>query len=278
MGGCSGDHASIHDDITATEFGFAQGAIEGPTHFSQFVPLLATLWGQKWFETGCISVHYEQVCYEGDAVRAQVAFVGDAPRVGQITMEKEDGSRVLSGTASVGPDYGETELEGRLARVIPPKAPRILDRLAVGQKAEPGVVIMSYVDRMGSLYPYSLEEKLKVITEPSPWYEAERGRSSPWGRSVIPLEMLSVLAQYTSTDAFPVREPSVALFIDQEIRLIGGPLFVGQEYEVERDIVALGESRRTESYWVATTLYDRHDHAPVMNMLLHTGVLKESYK
>ena len=33
------EHASIHDDSTAQKFGFQGGAIEGPTHFSQFAPL-----------------------------------------------------------------------------------------------------------------------------------------------------------------------------------------------------------------------------------------------
>ena len=32
-------HASIHDDATAQKLGFQGGTIEGPTHFSQFVPL-----------------------------------------------------------------------------------------------------------------------------------------------------------------------------------------------------------------------------------------------
>ncbi|MGY4373744.1 hypothetical protein ACVWZ3_001383 [Bradyrhizobium sp. i1.3.6] len=39
-------HASIHDDATAQKLGFKGGTIEGPTHFSQFAPLGARLWGQ----------------------------------------------------------------------------------------------------------------------------------------------------------------------------------------------------------------------------------------
>ncbi len=33
-------HASIHDDATAQKLGFQGGTIEGPTHFSQFAPLV----------------------------------------------------------------------------------------------------------------------------------------------------------------------------------------------------------------------------------------------
>ena len=42
-----GGHGSIHDDSIAEKLGFRAGPIEGPTHFSQFAPLLAQLWGVK---------------------------------------------------------------------------------------------------------------------------------------------------------------------------------------------------------------------------------------
>ena len=38
-------HASLHDDAKAAELGFSGAPIEGPTHFSQFDPLLYRLWG-----------------------------------------------------------------------------------------------------------------------------------------------------------------------------------------------------------------------------------------
>ena len=53
-----GGHTSIHDDATAERLGLRAGPIEGPTHFSLFPPLLAKIWGQAWFERGCISSHY----------------------------------------------------------------------------------------------------------------------------------------------------------------------------------------------------------------------------
>ena len=115
-------------------------------------------------------------------------------------------------------------------------------------------VRMDPEQHMGKLYPFSLADKLKVITEPSPWYTPEGGGSSPWGRAVVPLEMVSVLGEYTSHQAgFSTHGPAVGLFAGQQIRMIDGPLFVGEDYELEREIVALSESRRTESNWVKTT-------------------------
>ena len=57
-----GGHLSIHDDEMAEKLGFQAGPIEGPTHFSQFVPLLVDLWGNQWLEQGCLSSHFLNMC------------------------------------------------------------------------------------------------------------------------------------------------------------------------------------------------------------------------
>ena len=133
---------------------------------------------------------------------------------------------------------------------------------------------MDFDQHMGDLYPFSLAAKLKVITEPSPYYSTS---DNPWGRPIVPMEMLSVLFQYRSReDRLPVRGPAVGLFADQEIRLLRGPLFVGEEYFAEREIVALSGSRRTESVWIRTTVFAA-DGKPVATMLLNLANLKESY-
>ena len=75
----------------------------------------------------------------------------------------------------------------------------------------------------------------------------------------------------------PVRGPVVGLFADQEIRLIKGPLFVGEDYEIEREIVALSESKRTESMWVRTSVYHPGSNDVIASMLLNGASLKESF-
>ena len=66
------------------------------------------------------------------------------------------------------------------------------------------------------------------------------------------------------------------LFADQEIRLLRGPLFVGENYVTEREVVALSGSRRTESMWVRTTVFG-NDDKPVATMLLNLASIKDSY-
>ena len=268
-------HASIHDDATAQKLGFQGGTIEGPTHFSQFAPLCERLWGKAWFETGSISAHYRNPSFEGEEVQAILAKPGPGQKQSAIQTVKRDGTEVLRGTASVGGGGLVTALDQRLTELKPLADPVILRDVKVGMKTARQTVRMDFDRNMGDLYPFSLADKLKVITEPSPWYR--NGPDSPWGRPIIPMEMLSVLFQYRSReDRLPMRGPAVGLFADQEIRLSRGPLFVGEDYQIEREVVALSGSRRTESLWMRTTVFASGD-MPVASMLLNLASIKDSY-
>ncbi len=139
-----------------------------------------------------------------------------------------------------------------------------------------GEVSVDHATNNGSLYPFSLDEKLARITEPHPWYTAEGAASSPWGRAVLPFEMLSVLAHKVGV-GWPIRSPALGLFLDLEVRMLDGPVFAGQPYAIDSEIVGLGESRRTESYWTRTTITDTERDTVVAEVLLHSGMFKESY-
>jgi len=272
-----GGHTSIHDDAMADKLGFVAGPIEGPTHFSQFVPLLAHLWGRAWFERGCLSAHYQNMVVEGEQVRAFVEVPASGATRTSAWAQKADGTPVLEASASLGPEHGPTLLEQRVAQLRPPGELRILADLRVGMTgAQDERVRMDADQHMGPLYPFSLNEKLARITEGSRWY-AEPA-STPWGRAIIPLEMVSVLVEYTNDKArFPVKGPAIGLFADQEIRMVDGPLFVGEDYVLRREIVALSESKRTESYWVRSRIYDASGKALKAEMLLNHATLKHSY-
>ena len=272
-----GGHGSVHDDAVAEKLGFRAGPIEGPTHFSLFPPLLEHIWGQAWHERGCLSAHYLNMVIEGEAVRACAQIPPPGATSTRVWAEKEDGTQVLEASASLGPAVLETLLEARLRALRPPGRLLILEDLRVGmQGAADEPVRMAADQHMGALYPFTLAQKLSVITEMAPWYED--ASASPWGRAVIPLEMVSVLAEYSSPAAgFPVRGPAVGLFADQEIRMIDGPLFVGEDYLLRREIVALSESRRTESYWIRTRIFDATGAHLRAEMLLNHALMKNSY-
>ena len=267
-------HVSVHDADAAASLGLAGAPIEGPTHFSQFDPLAERLWGQAWFERGCISAHFQTMVIEGEQVQADIT-PGDDPAIARIEAHKRDGQSVLVGTASI--NDAPTELDARRAKLGDPGELFVIDRLSIGDRSSDGdVVTMIRAESNGDLYPFSLDQKLARITEPHRWYTADGGAASPWGRAIVPFEMISVLAM-KSGSRFPVRTPSLGLFLDLEIRLHGSPLFVDQPYVVGRRIVGLGQSRKTESYWIETTLTDQSTGAPAATVVLHSGVFKASY-
>ena len=268
-----GGHASIHDDATAQKLGFKGGTIEGPTHFSQVAPLGVRLWGERFLSEGNISAHYRNACFEGDQVRALVTVPPAGATQAELRMEREDGMEVLKGTIGVG--GGDTSaLTARLAGLPAPHLLVILRDVHVGMTTPRQSVKMDADQNMGALYPFSLRQKLERITEPSPWYAGAGG--NPFGRAIVPFEMVSVLLNHVGS-FFPVKGPSVGLFADQEIRMVKGPLFVGEPYEIEREVVALGESKRTESMWVLTKVFAPGRDEVLATMLLNSATMKESY-
>ncbi len=268
-------HKSIHDGDAAARLGLRGAPIEGPTHFSQFEPLAAAIWGDRWFTEGCISSHFLNMVVEGEEVRAVLTVDGLGSSTARIDAAKADGTPVLTGTASIGD--GPTELSERLgAAVARPAELFIVDQLVVGQVGANAneIVSMGFDDHMGELYPFTLREKLAAITENVSYFEPDA--QTPWGGPIVPIEMISVLTGATSKGSgFKVRQPSLGLFIDLQVRMINGPVLVGHPYRLHREIVGLGASKRTESYWTKTTLFD--GTTAVAEVLLHSGVFKDSY-
>jgi hypothetical protein len=255
--------------------GFKGATIEGPTHFSQFAPLGFALWGDRWLSRGCISAHYRAPVYEGEEVKAFMRRPGAEDVQTEIWMLRANGDEILRGTAAVGPDFPPSALDERLKSLAPLSDPVILADVKVGMRSPRTPVRMDAEQHMGALYPFSLAQKLTRITEPSAFYS---GADHAWRRPIVPLEMVSVLMQYSAREnSFKTRGPAVGLFADQEIRLLDGPVLVGEPYDIERQVVALTGSRRTESMWVRSTLYARGTDHEVAAMLLNLATMKETY-
>ena len=266
-------HTSVHDDDTAAKLGLPGAPIEGPTHFSQIDPLAVERWGHAWFERGCVSSHFLNMVVEDEEVRA--ALMPVSPTLARISAEKADGTPVLAGTASIGCD-DVTELDERRQRGLgDPGQLYIVDQLEIGMRervAKP--VTMGFDDHNGNLYPFTLAQKLEHITERSSWYEADG--DSPWGRPIVPTEMISVVA-HRSNAHFPVRGPAIGLFVDLEVRFVDGPVFVGQPYVIEHALVGVGQTKRVESYWTESTITDAETGVHAATVLLHQGVFKASF-
>ena len=263
-------HASVHDDSMAEDLGLPGAPIEGPTHFSQLDLLAYEIFGDEWFVTGSVSSHFETMVVEGERVKA-FAQQTDS-HTAEAWAEKENGDRVL--TASLTVRGATTLLSERLAaaQAKDPGELFIIDRLEPGMTTGPDDATLTMNDRNGDLYPFSLAEKLAAITEPCRWYVD--AASSPWGQAVVPSEMLSVIG-HRSGSHLPVRGPSVGLFVDLEVCRYR-PVLVDSNYSVTHEVVAMGQSRRVESYWTRSSIVDS-DSQIVADVLLHQGVFKASY-
>ena len=266
-------HSSIHDDATAQRLGFRGGTIEGPTHFSQFAPLCFRVWGTRWLEQGRLSANFRKAAYAGEDVRAHLTLT-DAESA-SIEMVKRDGAPVLTGTASIGPAIADTAVAAKLSAARPLTAARILANARAGMKSTRRTVRLPFDAPMGELYPFSLRDKLNAITEPSAWHELRN--ESPWRGAIMPIEMISVLCQHLAhEDPFPIKHPVVGLFADLEIELINGPLFAETDYDLERELVALTETPKTECYWVRSKLFEVKSDRVLAQALLNQAMLKAS--
>ena len=154
-------HKSVHDDAVAEGLGLRAGPIEGPTHFSQFVPVCEKIWGQAFFETGCLSAHFRNPAFADEELQASVERPQAGRTITAIGMTRRDGTEILRGTASVGTDVTDTALEQRLKELKPLADPVILADVKVGMTTARQSVRMDFDQNMGDLYPFSLAAKLK---------------------------------------------------------------------------------------------------------------------
>ncbi|MBV32063.1 MAG: hypothetical protein CMK36_01300 [Porticoccaceae bacterium] len=272
-------HLSIHDNQQAQNLGFLGAPIEGPTHFSQFDPILHSIWGDRWFEVGCISAHFKNVVIEGESVIAFVQRPTKQDKITRVWALKDSGEFVLEGTASLGPTHPATELEKLLNSRPTAKKLVILENVKIGDRSSQyDRVKMGFRSHLGKNYPFTLAQKLKNITELCDWYCETISVKTPWGAPIIPFEMVNPLVRYTPDGLPSAKGPSIGLFADLEVKMINGPLLVNQEYLLDREVVGLGESKRTESMWIKTHIRSIKTEEVIATTLLNTATLKDSYE
>ncbi len=236
---------SIHDDATASKLGFRGGTVAGSIHNELFTPLLLEAFGKRWFERGTLSMYYMNATTDREAVRACVRQPGAGGGDAQVEawVQREDGMLVAQGSASVG---SPSELTALLARP--------LDRFEIGE--------LRILNGVGPGYRFdsqtvsiTLEQqqaRMAITTEPLAWFTGE----SPWGG---PIAMLAPMVQSLyakSVASMRGMLGAVGLFGAIELRNINGPLMVGTEYTCTGEVIAVGQSPKTEYMWFETGLND----------------------
>jgi hypothetical protein len=237
---------NIHDDTTAQALGFKGGTIAGSIHMDQFVPVLVEVLGQRWFETGSLSLAFQNATISGEPVIAMVgvASAGNDIQV-PVRMERPDGELVAEGTASVGEPPVATHLHDIDLRPGDPSELRIIAGVTPGMKL-PGHEV--------TLDPAHVRALVEAgaMTEPLYWYIGE----SPWGGSVANPSTLVQLLRNRPGDFGPNVAEAVGLFGAIEVRHHHGPVRFGEHYRVDGEVAAVGSSPRTEYVWYDTKATD----------------------
>ncbi len=237
---------SIHDDATARKLGFRGGTVAGSIHMELFPPLLRELWGRRWFERGTLSMYFLNATTDREAVRAflRVPPAGAADAQVEAWVLREDGMQVAQGTASVGAPGVPTALLARPLERFEPGELRILAGVQKGHRFEPVQVACTAEDQ---------ERRLAVTTEPMDWY---RGEGSPWGAPPVMVAPLVQMLYAKSVAQVRGGFGAVGLFGAIEIRNVNGPALVGEAYTCRGEVIAVGQSPKTEYLWFETGLDD----------------------
>ena len=196
----------------------------------QFVPGLLEIYGDRWFETGAMSLYFTQATVDSEAVRATIELGEDRAR---LTMHNEAGAQICEGTASLGHDP-QSELVKRLAAQTPaePGALRILGKMVIGDENH---------DLAVRIEPEYLAKSQERLTEPLAAYRNEQ---------VLPPSHVVHLAHMTRKSVLAnAAQPSVGLFGALEVAQFAGPLRAGVDYLARTKVLKLTQSPRTENVW-----------------------------
>jgi hypothetical protein len=258
-----GVRGSIHDDATAQELGFRGGTIAGSIHMEQFPPVLLRAFGERWLETGNLSLYFLHATTHLEPVRcfARLPKEGDADPQVEVWMEQEEGTRVCEGTASVGSPSAPSALRQRLERLRPPGECRILVGL------EPGAALD---ERTARISLEAQRERLARITEPLDAY------ASPDAPVLTPVTAVQALrcAEGGLKGFGDVR--AVGLFGAIELEHVHGPIFAERDYVASGSVLAVGETPKSEYLWYESRLGEPDGGPCVARMLMMLRFMKGS--
>ena len=255
---------SIHDDETASKLGFRGGTVAGDVHMNQFIPVLHRIFGDRWFETGNLSLSFKNATVDKERVRVFAEPLAPGANQTRIWMEREDGLLVSSGTAAVD-EHSRSELNTKDLRPCDPGELRILNRLHAGLSLGRYEV---FADPKKQFDRYDRD----LISDPMAYFRD----GSPWGEVVAaPCTYVQYLWGYPTRTLSSLVGEAVGLFGAIEIGNVNGPFLMNREYVIESEVVCVGQSPQTEYVWYDTRATDEEGWL-VSTLRMQSRVMKAS--
>jgi len=258
---------SIHDDTTAAALGFRGGTVAGSIHMDQFPPLLLEAFGERWFETGGLSLYFRHATTDREPVQAFLERPELDEPDAQVRAWATTGEDTLiaEGTASVGSPAAASVLHNRDLRPAEPGDLRILSAM------KPGDVLGDYRLRVDAERQLSAIRQ-DAMTEPLDWYTA----ASPWGGPIAsPSAVVGLLYTRLLANAKETMGAHVGLFGAIEVRFRRGPVFLDRSYRVTGEVAALSQTPKTEVLWFDSRALD-DDGSAVAQMRMMLRQMKQS--
>jgi hypothetical protein len=234
---------NIHSDHDARRLGFRGGLVAGSIHMEQLLPLLVRAFGERWLQTGSVSLYFLSPTLHGEPVRAAIGVPPEGASDAQVEvwMERENGERICEGTASIGAPQEPSALHARRLDAHPPGELRIL---AGARPGDTFPVVDSAISRA------TVDERLREITEPSPWYSDP----SRWGGIVLTTvnQVNLLIAPATAYQRGVGAGAAIGLYGAIELRNVHGPLLADVTYRAGGTLLHAGETPKTEYLWFDT--------------------------
>lgn len=235
---------SIHDDATAQKLGFRGGTVAGSLHMEQFPPLGMRIFGDRWWNTGGLSLYFRYATADQEKVRCFAKLNANGHDIEKdrvnVWMEDDADHLVAEGTMNIGGPDTDSPLRQRIADTPAPKDLRILKHVEAGAKSPP---TPTRIDQD------TVDQRLAVITEPLDVYRAQR--------AYLPPSLLVRIMRPAESKILPRhKDIGVGLFGAIEIQHVNGPVYAEQDYSTSCEVLAVSETPKTEYLWYESKLHD----------------------
>jgi hypothetical protein len=249
---------NIHSEEDARRLGFRGGLVAGSVHMEQLLPVLVRAFGERWLERGSVSLYFLTPTLHGEEVRAVIAAppAGASDAQVELWMERPDGTRICEGTAAAGDPPEPPALRARKIDMHAPGELRILAHVTPGD---------AFREVDTSVPRRRVDERVEVITEPSPWYTG----ASRWG-GILPTTVNQVNALIAPANAYLTehRTGAIGLYGAIELRNVRGPLLADVTYRAGGTLLYAGETPKTEYVWFDTWAERDGERIAEMRMML----------